>query len=95
MSNSPEIIIIGGGPAGLAAAIAAFDGGCRDILILERERNSAAFCGSASILDSACTGSRRNSLALNTRIDSFGRWRSGAFPSNATRWCSKSLLTRT
>ncbi|MBO4344275.1 MAG: FAD-dependent oxidoreductase [Victivallales bacterium] len=38
MSNSPEIIIIGGGPAGLAAAIAAFDGGCRDILILEREK---------------------------------------------------------
>ncbi len=38
MSNSPEIIIIGGGPAGLAAAIAAFDGGCKDILILEREK---------------------------------------------------------
>ena len=37
MGNSPEIIIIGGGPAGLAAAVAAYDSGCRDILILERE----------------------------------------------------------
>ena len=32
-----EIVIIGGGPAGLAAAIAAYDAGCRSILILERE----------------------------------------------------------
>ena len=33
-----EIVIIGGGPAGLAAAIAAYDAGCRSILILERDR---------------------------------------------------------
>jgi len=32
-----EIVIIGGGPAGLAAAIAAYDAGCRSILILERD----------------------------------------------------------
>lgn len=32
-----EIVVIGGGPAGLAAAIAAFDAGARDVLILERE----------------------------------------------------------
>lgn len=32
-----EIVIIGGGPAGLAAAIAAYDTGCRSILILERD----------------------------------------------------------
>ena len=32
-----EIVIIGGGPAGLAAAIAAYDSGCRSILILERD----------------------------------------------------------
>lgn len=32
-----DIIIIGGGPAGLAAAISAYDNGSRDILILERE----------------------------------------------------------
>ena len=32
-----ELCIIGGGPAGLAAAQAAYDEGCRDILILERD----------------------------------------------------------
>ncbi|MCL2487473.1 MAG: NAD(P)/FAD-dependent oxidoreductase [Oscillospiraceae bacterium] len=32
-----EIAIIGGGPAGLAAAVSAYDSGCRDILLLERD----------------------------------------------------------
>ena len=32
-----DLVIIGGGPAGLAAAVAAFDEGLRDIIILERE----------------------------------------------------------
>lgn len=32
-----DLVIIGGGPAGLAAAIGAYDAGVRDILILERE----------------------------------------------------------
>jgi len=32
-----ELVIIGGGPAGLAAAVAAYDAGVRDILILERD----------------------------------------------------------
>lgn len=32
-----SLVIIGGGPAGLAAAVAAYDAGERDILILERE----------------------------------------------------------
>ena len=32
-----DIVIIGGGPAGLSAAIAAYDAGCRSILILERD----------------------------------------------------------
>ena len=34
---NPDIIIIGGGPAGLAAALAAREAGVQDILILERE----------------------------------------------------------
>ena len=32
-----DVLIIGGGPAGLAAAVGAYEGGIRDILILERE----------------------------------------------------------
>ena len=37
MKNSYDIVIIGGGPAGLAAAISAYDNGATDILVLERE----------------------------------------------------------
>ena len=33
-----EIIVIGGGSAGIAAAIEAYENGCRDILILERDQ---------------------------------------------------------
>ena len=32
-----EIVIIGGGPAGLAAAVSAYDAGCRDVLVIERD----------------------------------------------------------
>lgn len=32
-----DIVIIGGGPAGLAAAISAFDNGVKDVVIIERE----------------------------------------------------------
>ena len=32
-----DLVIIGGGPAGMAAAVAAYEGGLRDILILERD----------------------------------------------------------
>ncbi len=35
--NYADIIIIGGGPAGMAAALAAYEAGVRDILILERD----------------------------------------------------------
>ena len=31
-----DVLIIGGGPAGLAAAIAAHDAGCQNVMILER-----------------------------------------------------------
>lgn len=35
--RSVDIVIIGGGSAGMAAAISAYENGCKDILILERE----------------------------------------------------------
>lgn len=31
------IVIVGGGPAGMAAAVAAYDAGCTDVVILDRE----------------------------------------------------------
>ncbi len=36
--QNPELAVIGGGPAGLAAAAAAYDAGCKNILLLERDR---------------------------------------------------------
>ncbi|MDY6024560.1 MAG: FAD-dependent oxidoreductase [Candidatus Borkfalkiaceae bacterium] len=35
-----DIVIIGGGPAGLAAAISAFDNGVKDVVIIERENRA-------------------------------------------------------
>lgn len=35
--NKVDLVIIGGGPAGMSAAVSAYDAGIRDILILERE----------------------------------------------------------
>lgn len=34
-----ELVIIGGGPAGMSAAVAAYDAGIRDIIILERDKS--------------------------------------------------------
>ena len=40
MKKRYEIVIIGGGPAGLAAAGAAYDAGVKDLLVLEREEKT-------------------------------------------------------
>ncbi len=37
--RSVDLVIVGGGPAGMAAAVAAYDAGLRDILILERDNS--------------------------------------------------------
>ena len=40
MKTNYDIVIIGGGPAGLASAISAYDNGVKDILVLEREEKT-------------------------------------------------------
>ena len=39
MKKTYQLVIIGGGPAGLAAAVSAYDAGVRDLVILEREEH--------------------------------------------------------
>ncbi len=40
-----DLVIVGGGPAGLAAAISAYDAGCRSMLMLERDRERGGILG--------------------------------------------------
>ncbi len=39
MCIKADLVIIGGGPAGMSAAVAAYDAGIRDIIILERDKS--------------------------------------------------------
>ena len=61
-----DVAIIGGGPAGLAAALAAHDQGAAEVLIIERNHELGASCSSASTTDLACTALRRSSQGPNT-----------------------------
>lgn len=38
-SHEADLVIIGAGPAGLAAAVSAYDAGCRNLMVLERDNS--------------------------------------------------------
>lgn len=44
-----DAVIVGGGPAGLAAAVRLYEKGITNILILEREKHLAVSCASVSM----------------------------------------------
>ena len=63
MMRNVDVAVVGGGPAGLAAALAAHKAGARSVLVLERDAfpgRWAAFCSSASTTALACTISARS-----------------------------------
>lgn len=47
-----DVVIVGGGPAGLSAAVAAKKEGAEKVLIIERDENWVASYSSVSIRDS-------------------------------------------
>ena len=56
-----DLIIIGGGPAGLAAAVAAKDNGIDNILILERDKSLGGILQQCVfIMGSVCTHLRKS-----------------------------------
>ena len=50
-----DILIIGAGAAGIAAAKSAWEAGCREVLLIDRKRKWAACCSSAPISASVPT----------------------------------------
>ena len=60
MKKHVDLVIVGGGPAGKSAAIAAYDAGVRDILILERDSNLGGILQQCIHNGSVCTASRKS-----------------------------------
>lgn len=53
LPEQADVVIVGGGSAGLAAAVKLYQNGIRNIIILEREKHLGGFCVNASMTDSA------------------------------------------
>ena len=60
-----DLVVIGGGPAGLAAAAAAKEAGCDDILLIERDRVLGGILNQCIHDGLGCTPSKRRSPAPN------------------------------
>jgi hypothetical protein len=62
------VVIVGGGPAGLAAALSAVEAGCGDVLLLERDIRLGGILNQCIMTGSACMLSARLFLVRNTRL---------------------------
>ena len=61
-----DLVIIGGGPAGLAAACKAWESGLRDILILERDKELGGILNQCITMALVCTALASSSPARST-----------------------------
>lgn len=60
MMRNVDVAVVGGGPAGLAAALAAHKAGARSVLVLERDAFPGGFAAVHPQRASACTASRKS-----------------------------------
>lgn len=70
-----DLIVIGGGPAGLAAAVAAYENGVKDILIIERDQRLGGILNQLSIMVLVSTILKRNLLVLNMQRASLKKFK--------------------
>ena len=61
-----DLVVIGGGPAGLAAAIAAKEAGCDDVLLIERDKKLGGILNQCIHDGFGCTISGKLLQARNT-----------------------------